>query len=395
MANSVFCRLTVFGSAFVLFLDHLGLDKGRIGMLLSFIPFAGLVALVSASFVALIGFRRAYIGFFWVRKLAIFLLLLLPWVSARWGAGAGLVWVACLVLVFAVCRAIGEIGAYAIFQEVVPNSIRGKFGAAAYGMVTASGIAATAFAGWALRGSPDTARYLIVIGIGVTAGVVSVLALLPVRGGEPVERTESGPTAFSEMREALADRNFMRYMAGVGFANLAVSLAAFTPLFMKECVRLRPGAVVWLDAAASVGGLAAAGLWGRTADRRGSKPVLLAGLCLAALAPALMAVPGAVAAAGAALVLMLWVGASQIGWYIGSERYLFVKCIPPDKKTGYIAVYYALAGVTNGVGPLAAGWLVESARRAGAAPYAHVFTLSALCAVIGVIILARLQSDAA
>ncbi len=394
LTNSVFCRLTVFGSTFVLFLDHLGLDKGRIGLLLGFIPFAGLLSLVAAGFVARVGFRRAYIGFFTVRKAAMALVLLLPWVSARWGAGVGLLWVAGAIVVFSVCRAVGEVGAYALFQELVPNAIRGKFNALAYAMITASGIVATVMAGWALRGHPDTGRYLLVIGVGVLLGAISVVSLLPLKGGGPVRRGPEGHSARGEMLLAIRDANFVRYISGVGLANLAISLGAFVPLYLKESVGLAPGVVVWLDAAVSVGGLAAAGIWGRHADRRGSKPVLTTGLALAALAPAAMALPGLVTQGWAALLVMLWMGAAQIGWYIGSERYLFVKGIPPAHKTGYIAVYYSLAGLTNGLGPLTAGRLVEVARAAGAPPYAMVFALSAVLALTSVALLRGLQSDA-
>ncbi|MEW6755393.1 MAG: HEAT repeat domain-containing protein [Candidatus Latescibacterota bacterium] len=51
-ANSAFSQLTFFGPVFILFLDDLGLPKTRIGLLLSFLPFAGLLALFLAQVVA-------------------------------------------------------------------------------------------------------------------------------------------------------------------------------------------------------------------------------------------------------------------------------------------------------------------------------------------------------
>ena len=392
LGNSVFCRLTVFGSAFVLFLDHLGLDASRIGVILSLIPFAGLLALVCTPFVARIGYRRAYISFFAVRKAAISLLLVLPWVYSSWGARAGLLWVAGLVLAFAVCRAIGEIGGYALFQEVVPNAIRGRFGAATYAAVTVSGIPATLLAGWVLRGTPGTARYLWVIGIGVLFGAASVAALGFVRGGAPERRAADEPTAFGEMRAAARDGNFVRYLAGICCASLALSVFAFAPLFMKETVGLSPSTIVWLEAAASAGALIAASFWGRAADRRGSKPVLLAGLAAFGAAAALIGTPGAVAGAAIAFAVSIAVGAAQTGWFIGAEKYLFVRCIPPERKAGYIAVYYAVAGVANGLGPLAGGRIVE-AFRGSAAPYSPLFLASAGLAVAALLLLTGLETD--
>jgi MFS family permease len=392
LSNSVFCRLTVFGSAFVLFLDHLGLDKGRIGLLLSLIPFAGLLALVCAPFVARIGYRAAYIGFFSVRKAAIALLLALPWVSETYGSRVGLIWVAGLVLVFAICRAIGEIGAYAVFQEVVPNPVRGRFSAATYAVITVSGIPATLAAGWVLRGSPDTARYLAVIGIGLAFGIVSVASLIFVRAGAPESRSSEQPTAFADMRSALTDSNFVRYMAGVTCAIVGLSAFAFAPLFYKECAGLRPGLVVWMEAATAAGGLAAAGRWGRAADRRGSRPVLLVAIVCCALACLVVGIPGAVNGVWSALALSLFGGAAQTGWYIGAERYLFVRIIPPERKAGYIAVYYALAGVAGGTGPLVGGRLVE-AFRAGPAPYAPLFLMACGLGLCAALILRGLEAE--
>lgn len=392
LANSVFCRLTVFGSAFVLFLDHLGLDRARIGLLLSLIPFAGLLALICAPFVARVGYRRAYIGFFTIRKLAIALVLFLPWVTEAWGSRAGLLWVTGLILTFAVCRAIGEIGAYALFQEVVTDAVRGRFSATTYGAITISGIPATLLAGWVLRGTPDTGRYLAVIGIGLAFGVASVAALVFVRVGGIERRQDGQPTAFADMRSAIGDAVFARYMAGVACAGMALSAFAFVPLFLKECVRLTPGTVVWLEAAMAAGGLAAAWAWGRAADRKGSKPVLLSGMAGFALACLAIGIPGVISGAPQALALALFVGAVQTGWYIGSERYLFVRIIPQDRKAGYIAVYYACAGVANGLGPLLGGRLAEWSSRT-ATPYAPVFLIACALGVCALALMWFLPSD--
>ena len=86
-ANSVFVQFTYFGSAFVLFLDRLGLSKADIGFILSLIPFANLVAIWIAPLAARYGYKRTFIIFFGLRKLVTFFLLLTPWVVAQFGAG--------------------------------------------------------------------------------------------------------------------------------------------------------------------------------------------------------------------------------------------------------------------------------------------------------------------
>src|SRR5664279_3113347 len=60
--NSVFAYLTVFGSVFLLFLHELGLPKAQIGMLLSLLPFAGLLALGFAPVATRLGRRRVFLA---------------------------------------------------------------------------------------------------------------------------------------------------------------------------------------------------------------------------------------------------------------------------------------------------------------------------------------------
>ncbi len=57
-ANALFTQLTIFGSAFILFLSELGLPKTEIGLTMSLLPFCGLIALFVAPLVARAGFKR-------------------------------------------------------------------------------------------------------------------------------------------------------------------------------------------------------------------------------------------------------------------------------------------------------------------------------------------------
>ena len=126
--NVIFCTFTVFGSAFLLFLNELGMNKTRIGVLLSLMPFCGLIALFIAPIVAQFGFKRIFLIFFGIRKFVIGLLLLTPFIISRFGYPAALRWVGGIIFLFAFCRAVAETSSYPWTQEVIPNSVRGKFG---------------------------------------------------------------------------------------------------------------------------------------------------------------------------------------------------------------------------------------------------------------------------
>ncbi|MCB0029342.1 MAG: hypothetical protein KDE28_15610, partial [Anaerolineales bacterium] len=83
-ANTVFVHYTFFGSAFVLFLNELQLNNAQIGLLLSFFPFFGLIAIFIAPRVARYGYKRTFLTFFGTRKIITALLLFTP-MLAQWG----------------------------------------------------------------------------------------------------------------------------------------------------------------------------------------------------------------------------------------------------------------------------------------------------------------------
>jgi MFS family permease len=87
-------------------------------------------------------------------------------------------------------------------------------------------------------------------------------------------------------------------------------------------------------------------------------------------------------------------GLGMLAWGIGSTRYLFVTLVPEEKKTHYLAIYYATVGLAGGLGPLLAGKLLEMLSRAHLSfydlkiePYAVVFILGMVFLLFGVILL--------
>jgi len=96
--NTGFCLLTFFGSIFLLFLDALGLQAAQIGLLLSLIPFCGMIAPFIAPVVARIGYKRVFVTFWGIRTVVIALLLLTPIVQVRYGYRSTFAWVAAIVL---------------------------------------------------------------------------------------------------------------------------------------------------------------------------------------------------------------------------------------------------------------------------------------------------------
>ena len=359
VTNTIFVQFTFFGSVFILFLSELGLSKSQMGFLLSFMPFSGILAPFIAPRVAHFGYKRTYITFWGLRKVAAAFLLLTPWVLSQFGLQTTTVYVAAIVLAFGLCRAIGETGKYPWLQEFIPASVRGKYTATSNIFTTLTGFLAVSVAGWVIGRSTGLSGYMILLVIGTIFGLVGVWMHTFIPGGAPAPQLASQKR---ELREALADRGFTRYLLGVGLIILATTpVNSFLPLFMQEQVGLAASSVVLLQSGTLLGGLLSSYGWGWLADRYGSKPVALTGIGMSVLLPILwMVMPRqADISLPVALTIAVVQGVANTGWLIGSGRLLFVGIVPPAMKTDYMAVYYASIGLIGGISQLAGGRVLD------------------------------------
>jgi MFS family permease len=403
VTNSVFAQYTFFGSIFVLFLNELGLEKAQIGTLLSLLPFFGIVAVFVAATLARIGYKRVFVASFSVRTATAGLLLLAPGILTRFGQEGVLAFIVVAISIFGLARAVGFTAYYPWLQEQVPDALRGKYSAIKNALASLTALLAALAAGYILGQDPPASRFMILIAVGVFLGAVSVWTSLKIPGGAPTGRDPGEQSSYREMVTATRDPNFLSYLVGVGLVTLAtVPLVSFIPLFMKEQVGLSSQYVVWLDTGVLLGGLASSYLWGWLADRYGSKPVMVSGvLCLPLMPVAWLLMPRHVSwSLYVALAIALGQGLINTGWGIGSGRLLFVGVVPPEKKTAYMALYYAWMGLAGGLGQLLGGWLVGLSAGMGGRwwivqfdPYTPLLIAGILLPLAGHLLLRRVRAD--
>ena len=403
VTNSVFAQYTFFGSIFVLFLNAVGLDKSQIGGLLSLLPFFGIIAVFIASPIARLGYKRVFKVSFTARTATAILLLFVPGMLAQFGQEAVLGFVVVSVAAFGFFRAVGFTAYYPWLQEQVPDGVRGKYTAIKNALANLAALLAMVAAGYVLGPDPELSRFMILIGVGVVFGIVSVWTSTRIPGGSPIRGQEAEQSSYQEMIAAALDPNFVRYLVGIGLVTLATGpLVSFVPLFMKEEVGLNSGQVVWLETGSLLGGLASSYLWGWLADRYGSKPVMISGVYLLPLAPlAWLLMPyQAPWSLYLALAIALGQGFINTGWTIGSGRLLFVRVVPVERKTAYMALYYAWAGITGGLGQLLGGWLVDTTAGVRgqwwilrATPYTLLFCVGILFPLVGLFLFRRVKAD--
>lgn len=404
-ANTVFVQFTYFGSAFVLFLDRLGLSKADIGFILSLVPFSNLLAIWIAPIAARYGYKRTFVAFFGLRKVVTFFLLLTPWVVSQFGAGAAFAFVAGVVGLFAAFRTVEETAYYPWYQEFVPNTVRGKYTANSTIATALVGVVSVAVAGWVIEIYTGLFGFMALITVGVLFGLLSTWCGIFIPGGAPIQQDETQPKPQRDLRGALRDPDFLRYLIGLALITLGtVPVASFLPLFLEEQVGLSSGSAVFVQMGSLLGTISSSFLWGWAADRYGGRPVMLTGVVSFVVMPFFWwFMPRGT---GIGLYLALGIaflqGLANLGWGIGATRLLFGSVVPKEKNMDYLAIWFAWAGITAGLSQLAGGWILEAGRNVSGEfyfftldPYVPLFVLAIVAPLLSIFLLAAIRGDSA
>lgn len=401
--TNAFLQLTAMGSVFILFLNTLGLSKNEIGFLLSLLPFMGLISLFIGPVIGRYGYKRTLIVFSGLRVFTAALLLFTPWVVSRYGLSATLVFISVVVTLFALARAVVITAYYPWVQEYVPNSIQGKYSANNNLFITLAGFVAVTVGSFVIDLVAGLTGFMLLITLGVFIGTIALWFFTRIPGGAPVDDRRPISALLSDLTGALRDRDMRFFLAGVGLITLAtVPLTTFVPLFLQEQIGLSSGNVILVQNGVLLGGLLSTYLWGWSADRYGSRPVMLLGIVILALLPVLwIAMPRASELSlPTALTIAFLQGLADMGWVIGSTRLLFVSIVVPEKRGEYTALYYASLSLFGGASTLLGGQLVTAS--AGVAgqfwlfrldPYTGLFSLSVLLAGLSFFTLRSVRSD--
>ncbi len=254
------------------------------------------------------------------------------------------------------------VSAAALLIRLVDNDQRGRASGVFAGGFIAGGILGPVFGG-PLAEISLRLPFFFYAGSLVVAGLVAGVSLRGLQLGEPSTRRRG--LRGSGVGAALRDP---AYRAAIG-ANLAVGWTVFgvrfatIPLFVTEGLRLGPAWTgIGLGLFAAMNGLL---LWpaGRVADRRGRRPVLIAGTALSAAGVALLVLPpslplfvASMLVGGAGSAMLTVAPAAVVGDVVsrGSGDGT------PGRSGGLVAIFQMAADVGSMTGPLLANALVDS-----------------------------------
>lgn len=361
-ANIIHFYLTFSGSILLLFLDKLGLDKGQIGVVLSIFTFVDILALFILPWAARVGYKRVFLWFWGGRKVALAGLIAAPWVKHQFGTQAAFGYVVGIIVLFSICRSVGVCSLSPWSQEFIPNSIRGKYSAVQNILTVLAGTITAASVGWVLGSDAPLERFKILFTIAVLFGFANVAFYGQVPDGEPKPDVQKERGRWSHILGAAKDRRLWTFELGTMWVTIGwSSMASFLPLFFRQQAKLEAGQVFYLDSTILAAGLVSCFLWGWAADRYGGKPVMVMNLAMMAIYPiGLLMLPlNSGSTFPLALGLVFVVGLVIPGWNIGYGRYFYVNLVPPENRTGYIAIHTAVVGLISGIVPLATGTILD------------------------------------
>src|SRR5690606_29332818 len=143
-----------------------------------------------------------------------------PTVMNRYGPEATLIFVAVVTAIFSMFRAIGVTASFPWVQEYVPNSVRGKYTATSNMFTTIAGFVAVSIGSLVLARTSGLSGFMLLIGVGVAFGWISVGLAFFIPGGAPMQVGRGRDAPGRDLWTAARDRDFVRYLVAVGLLTL-------------------------------------------------------------------------------------------------------------------------------------------------------------------------------
>ncbi len=403
ISTSIFGQLSFFGSMWVLFLAQVGLSKTQIGFLLSLVLFSDVLALFVSPSVARAGYKRTFLTFWAVRYIFILFIFATPWVVTNFDPQVVFIQISIIIGAFSLCRSIGNTALFPWQHEYIPHIIRGKYTAIDNISINIGNILTILAVSIVLGKAPSLERFMYLFAAGVVFGLLSVWMASHIPGGAAQPQLIGQRIRLIDRISPIQDKSLLIYLCGASLILLTNgTITSFVPLYMQEKIGLTPDWVVIIQISTMIGGLAAGFLWGWAADRYGSKPIVITGVCLIALQPVFwLIIPRASSISlFCSLCVSLFQGIANMGWTIGSARLLFVNVVPAGQRTEYMAVYNTWIGIISGISQLLGGQILDIANSLSGKvwifqvdSYSFLFLLGIILPLLGSVILNMIKEE--
>ncbi len=386
VAVNVVSWQNIVGPAMVLFARKIDMPEFQVGLLISIMPFAQLLMLVTMPMVTRFGPKRLMLWGWFLRNLICCIVFLMPF--ALRSGDRRLAWTVLTVAIlgFCVMRAVGAGGWLPWLHEIVPEDRRSVYFSTETAVTQVINIAVMFVQAWLLAGhNPSVTRFLIIYGIGIGMGFLSLTTLRRIQGGAPFTHRPSFADEVRGYLTAFRDRSFLRFMLAATFCISGMSwFGSAAVMYMRDALRIHDSTNMAVCAAASVGVLLTIAPWGRFAEHSGSGRAMfksLAGHGLAALLMLALPLDGPWRAVGAGAAMTL--AAVFCGAFMVAVNRTMLNQTPEDRRIGYTAAWTVSTSMAYGFTPLLAGALIEHFALPG---FRACFTIAAVICFSGALL---------
>lgn len=371
----------IAGAVLVLFAREIGMPVSWVGFLQSFMPLSTLLAAFTVPLVTYLGPKRLMSRTWLSRNLAACLVFLMPWAVTKWGAHAG--WYVLMIATMGFCltRALGVAGWFPWLHEVVPDRQRGIYFSAEAAVTHLINIGVLFLQGLILSHNPGIGRFLVIYGIGVAAGLASLVWMYRVPGGLGVKGAATPHGSETSYGAVLRDRQFLRFVVT---ASLCFSIFSWygssIVLYMRDAIRLEPNRILFITTAGSLAILLTIRAWGRFAESRGSGPAMFKTLSAHSLAAlfCLTLVPGTRWAALALAPTVVLCSIFGAAFWVATHRAL-LNHVKESGRAAYTSIWIVGTALASGFTPIVVGFIIEHGNLWGFRACFAVSGLAGLC----------------
>ncbi len=345
----------------ILFARHIEMPPSWVGALISFMPLASLLVIFTIQIVSALGPKRAMFMAWLLRNIVISVVFTMPWVIDRYSLQMGWYVLLFATLGFCMFRALGAGAWFPWLHEVVPENKRGIFFSTESALIQFSTVWVIILQGLILRRDPGIAHFLTIYGIGITAGLASLILMWRIPGGAGVPQKFSVRGLLDSYRHALADGVYLRFIGVItlGFFSIA-SYGAALVMYLRDMLHLPERTIMTMLAGGAMAVFLTVRYWGRFAEHSGSgramcKALIAQSLVIATFLlhqPAHSWTPYFVAPAIALVVIF-----NQAFWV--SAHRAMLNFVREEGRIGYTNLWTIGSAIALGGTPNLVGWIIE------------------------------------
>jgi MFS family permease len=351
----------LIGTVAVLFARKIEMPPSWVGSLIAFTSISMILVVATGLLVMHWGSKRVmFIGWF-LRNLFACVVFIMPWAMARWGARAAWYVLMASTLGFCLMRALGAGGWFPWLHEVVPENQRGAYFSAEASITQLLSIVLALVQALILHGDPGVNRYLVVYGIGIAAGFMSLLWMYRIPGGRAVQEHASLKTDFASYQRAWADKPFISFiLVGALCYSMVSWLGSSYVMFMRDALLISSRNIMVITAFISVSVMLTIRYWARFAERQGSaRAIALAQTGHAACGLAcLTLVPGTSWALYGIVPIIVLASVCGSAFWMTMNRAMLGYVKKAD-RVSYTNLWQVVTAVTLGVIPVLVGLVID------------------------------------